>query len=169
MNESVLDKAKLRLQAIEQEAEDLRAFVRMYAKLAGHADHAEAPRENPTKTSVFGGSSLLGASREFSSRDEIVGAAREVLKQVHPRPLMIGDLFDALQDRGIKISGNNPKGNLSAKLSQPNDIVYVRDEGWYYQPQRDEASDTQSGTDQSEASTFQQPAEGREAAPGGGP
>lgn len=43
----------------------------------------------------------------------------------------INALYNALVSRGVRISGKNPKANLSAKLSPPSDIVFVRNEGWY--------------------------------------
>lgn len=167
MEESVLDKAKLRLQAIEREADDLRLFIRMFAKLS-EPPQQDRPALEVKRRPIEDVPAPVSA-RDFSSRDEIVGASREILRQVHPRPLAISDLFKALIDRGIRISGNNPKGNLSAKLSQPADIVYVRDEGWYYRPQEKEALDKDSWLDLPKASSSDQPAKGREAAPGGGP
>lgn len=147
MGDSVLDKAKLRLDALEKEAADLRAFIKMYVKLSA-TDRFPAPMaKNVDKDISVSGSDLLWAvdNDQFSSRDEIVQAARDVLRKIAPRPMLIGDLYDALRDRGIKISGKNPKGNLSAKLAPPDDIVYVKNEGWYYRP--DENGGTAGSSD----------------------
>lgn len=139
MSDIVLDKAKLRLEALEKEADELRRFIRMYVKLSGSSFEARlaTPAIAPGNATFYGGGP---EASDFSSRDEIVSAAREVLKTISPRPMQIGDLFDALIDRGIKISGKNPKGNLSAKLAPPDDIVYVKDEGWYYRPNENSGS-----------------------------
>lgn len=163
MDESVLDKAKLRLQAVEREAEELRAFIVMFEKLSGPLPQPVLD-DQASEVKFYGGSAEL-----FSSRDQIINTSREILQQVSPRPLIIGDLFQALIDRGVKIGGNSPKGNLSAKLSQADDIVYVKDEGWYYRPQKDEPPDSKLGSTASEGSVFHTPAKGREAVPGGGP
>lgn len=172
MQDPVLHKAKLRLQALEREAADLRMFIDMYVRLS------KPSSDIPCCNTLAGGQrGLLKAwhidtlilEDGYSSRDQIVSAAREVLKQAYPQPLSIAELFRVLSESGIKISGQNPKGNLSAKLAAPDDIVYVRDEGWYYRPKREEAPDYEPGKDQSEASRFPEPAEGREAVPGGGP
>jgi len=165
MDESVLDKAKLRLDAIEREADELRAFIRMYVKLAEPQHLAKPVAAEHIKSDL----KFYGGGDAFSTRHEIIEAARDILKRVHPRPLIISDLFQALVDRGIKINGQNPKGNLSAKLSQPEDIVYVKDEGWYYRPQGDEDLDELLGGGTPRPSANATQARGREAVPGGGP
>ncbi|MGB0508339.1 MAG: hypothetical protein ACPGGK_19300, partial [Pikeienuella sp.] len=70
----------------------------------------------------------------ISSREEIIEAARQVLKKSYPFPMPIGVIFEKITSSGIRIGGKQPKGNLSAKLSLPEDLIYVKDEGWYYQP-----------------------------------
>ncbi len=119
---------------------ELRAFIRTYEKLSGESVtdvvYAPAVATPVVKQKFYGG----GSVEQFSSRDEIVEAARAVLKNAYPRPMVIGDLYDEVVRMGIRISGNNPKGNFSAKLSPPKDLEFVRDEGRYYRPEKDEAS-----------------------------
>lgn len=172
MEESVLHKARSRLEALEREAADLRMFIDMYVKLSSLRSGACTSMKIIGSQSCFLVEPLFKdclIEAEYSSKDQIVSAAREALKRAYPNPLSIAELFRVLSEGGIKISGQNPKGNLSAKLAAPDDIVYVRDEGWYYRPKREEAPDHTPLKDQSEASRFPKPAEGREAVPGGGP
>jgi hypothetical protein len=172
MEDTVLHKAKSRLDALEREAADLRMFIEMYVKLSEPNSDMSCLRKIDENHSVVRHAYYIDSfaiENAYSSRDQIVSAAREVLKHAYPKPLSIAELFRVLSESGIKISGQNPKGNLSAKLAAPDDIVYVRDEGWYYRPKREEAPDHESRQDQSEASRFPEPAKGREAVPGGGP
>lgn len=133
MSDHVLEKAKLRLDALEQEAAELRTFIRMYTKLAGNSGGSDSePRKRAASPDSNG--HAQSASERYSTRDEIVSAAREVLRAHAPEALHINKLYDALVAKGIRISGRNPKGNLSAKLAPPADLVYVRDRGWVYRP-----------------------------------
>lgn len=134
MADTVVDKARLRLEAIEREANELRQFIRMYERLAGDTD-ATGPR--PADISVDTSASQPEIDQEFSTKEEIVDAARAVLKEVAPAPMHISELFDRVLAMDIRIPGKNPKGNLSAKLAPPDDLVYVRKEGWYYWPKNE--------------------------------
>lgn len=65
----------------------------------------------------------------FSTAQEIATAVRQVLT-VNPGPMHISKLYEALLTMGLRISGQNPKANLSAKLSPYDDIIYIKDQGW---------------------------------------
>lgn len=176
MSDTVLDIAKLRLEALENEANELRSFIRMYIRLGG-SNTMPAPRHRgaglpsamPTRQrSNFAGHNAP-QSDDPSPKEAIIDVVRAVLKQVHPRPLLIGDLFEAVIARGVNIGGQNPKGNLSAKLAPIDDIIYIKDEGWYYRPKEKEAPDVKPSKVRSEASWIDQLAKDREAGSGGGP
>lgn len=175
MTDSVLDIAKLRLEAIESEANELRSFIRMYVKL-DNAKTMPAPMKYagggmpaPAKWKRVGTHPDATSGTDVSPKEEIIDVVRHILKQVHPRPLLIGDLFEAVLSRGVNIGGQNPKGNLSAKLAPVEDIVYIKDEGWYYRPKVKEAPDEKPGKVQSGTSWFDNLAKDREAGSGGGP
>ncbi|MGD1926528.1 MAG: hypothetical protein ACFB03_20450 [Paracoccaceae bacterium] len=147
MRDPVLDKAHLRLEELEKEASEIRTFIRMYTRFS---DQGLATMERPLETKSAKPTETTKSLRpqfasqtephRFSTRDEIVEAARKVLREAHPEPVLIGDLYETLLRRGVRISGKNPKGNLSAKLAPPDDIVFVRDKGWYFRPKKNEGS-----------------------------
>jgi len=139
MEDHVRQKAESKLADLLREADEVRSFIEMYDRLSAGAD---MPEPSPKAVSV--------TSRELiSSRQEIIEASRAVLKASHPSPMLIGDIYDEITSNGIKIGGKSPKGNLSAKLSQPDDLIYVKDKGWYYQPTENEvdapASEAKAG------------------------
>lgn len=132
MEDSVVDKARLLLDQKEREAAELRQFIRTYERLSGTS--VALPTVN-----VADGSEPATDS-EFSTKEEIIEAARTVLTECAPSPMHISDLYDRVVDMGIRVPGQNPKGNLSAKLAPPKDLVYVRNEGWYYRPRNEAAA-----------------------------
>ncbi len=143
MVDHVIDKARLRLEELEREAAEIRTFIRMYSKFSGPTATV-GPKPSGHEQ---GNGSVLNVARpsgDFNTRDEIVNAAREVLKAHAPEAIHISQLYETLVASGIRINGRNPKGNLSAKLAPPPDLVYVKDRGWIYRPEKDEALAEQS-------------------------
>jgi hypothetical protein len=130
--ENVLSKAKSKLLALEGEMNELRAFIRTYEKLSSGVDKAEVQQRDTEHESNE-------VAQEFSSKEEIVNAARMVLSERFPRPMNISDLYQEVTNIGIRVSGLKPKMNFSAKLSTADDIHYVQNEGWYYRPPKKDA------------------------------
>lgn len=173
--DDVIQRAKERLRAIEAESIELRSFLRTYEKLAAEISPMGAgvargimqvakPVSSAT-TRFYGG----GDGEFVSSKDEIIQAARRILRGAYPEPVAIGELYEKITKSGLVIGGKNPKGNLSAKLAPPDDIFYVKDEGWFCRPQKNEPPDRELGGNTSEGSISETTAKDREAGSGGGP
>lgn len=128
MEDGIRDKAESKLARLEREADEIRAFLRVYDELSDGTNPAQPADDAAVEEPIV----------EASSRDEIIAASRDVLRDHYPNPVKIGVIYDLITAQGIKIRGKQPKGNLSAKLSQPADLVYVKDEGWYYRPTENE-------------------------------
>lgn len=103
-----------------EEKRELLLFIKMY-------DRFEAP---------FTGADVLAANRDddvderpFATKEEIAQTVREILRG-ETEPMHIGFLYKKVTERGLRITGQSPKGNLSAKLAPFDDIIYVRDKGW---------------------------------------
>lgn len=136
----ILDKARLKLDTLEREVEELRAFIKTYNMLVKSTNNDSVSSKKPN-IHLF---KKIKISSLPNPRLEIIAAAREALRAASPSPILIGDLYDRLVVKGLNIGGKNPKGNLSAKLSQPTDLVYVKNEGWYYRPAENEEAVTSS-------------------------
>lgn len=151
--DTVVEKAKKRLAEMEAEISELNSFLRTYAKLEGSNTPSDVspPRIPPAaqtpkvptlpvipNAGVVNGERIVGKfipkAEILSSKDEIVEAARSVLKANYPNSMHITDLYNEVVNLGIKIGGQNPKGNFSAKLAPPDDLKYIKDRGWIYEP-----------------------------------
>lgn len=162
--DDIIQKVKERLLELEAESVELRGFLRTYDKLSAKLLEKKPKVTTPTRQVMF-----FGGGEGVSSKEAIVTAARAVLRDSHPNPVLIGDLYESLVSKGLNIGGKNPKGNLSAKLAPSDDLIYVKDEGWYYRPQRNEPPDRKLDGKTSGGSIFSNLAKDREAGSGGGP
>lgn len=128
MSETPKDMALQRLAELDAEARNLREFVALYERLEIEALVMRGPPPAPPPG-------------EFATKGEIAAAVRDILRG-ETQPMHISFLYKQVTARGLRISGKNPKGNLSAKLAPFRDIVYVKDKGWLLRsclPQKDEA------------------------------
>ena len=125
MTRSKRDAAVDRLAQLEAEARRLRVFIEMYDALPDDdVESADRPSERAENKPPS-----QQTESEFSSNEEIIAAVRNILDG-ETQPMHINFLYKLVTQRGIRVSGRNPKGNLSAKLAPYKDIVYIRDRGW---------------------------------------
>jgi len=73
----------------------------------------------------------------------IVGVSRRIIGQ-YGKPMPLGQLYEELQKSGIVIGGNDPKANLSTKLSSAKEQLYnEKNLGWWLTERRSEVSTKQ--------------------------
>jgi hypothetical protein len=126
MSQTPKERAREQLAFYEREAEKLRFFIELYDLLEG------TPPE-PDMATVGGSVPMQAVMKPesaqeapFATSDEIVEAVREILKG-ETEPMHISYLYKLVTAKGLRISGQNPKGNLSAKLAPYKNVVkYVR-------------------------------------------
>ncbi|TPM99177.1 hypothetical protein [Mesorhizobium sp. B2-1-3A] len=92
------------------------------------ADGTEsAPAVSPEQS---GGEPKTGSIRTINGRSVfvpssptamVIAEAQSVLREAG-KPMVAADIFDKLMRRGVKIAGNSPKGNMTAKFSTRRDI-----------------------------------------------
>jgi hypothetical protein len=64
-----------------------------------------------------------------SSTTEILKQSEDVL-QLQGKPMSAGEIYEMVVRRGVRIGGQNPKGNLTAKFATAKDVfVFDKDSG----------------------------------------
>ena len=88
---------------------------------------ATAPTERVSTEPVIRTASRLDFK---SSPTSLILTEAEDLLRIEGKPTSASDIYEKLIRRGIKISGQNPKGNLTAKFATKKDIFsYDKDSG----------------------------------------
>ena len=123
MAQSPRERAVARLEEISEEARKLRLFIEIY-------DQLDIGNDSPA-AQVYraAAAASIREDERFATKEEIYQAVQEILHG-ETEPMHIGHLYKLVTSRGLRISGQNPKGNLSAKLAPCKDVVYVKDQGW---------------------------------------
>lgn len=71
------------------------------------------------------------ARRSSRKKSSISSAAGEVLRR-HGEPLPTATLLQKLTESGVKISGKNPRHNLSSAMSRSSDFKNINGLGWWF-------------------------------------
>lgn len=124
MTQSPKDRAVERLVEIEAQAKQLRQFIKLYDELAG--SNVDVSVDMHIDMHV---NSSPSTSPSFATKEEIWDAVRDILRD-ETEPMHISYLFKLVTTRGLRIGGQKPKSNLSAKLAPLNDVIYLKDKGW---------------------------------------
>lgn len=150
MTRTPKDRALAQLAELEAKAEELRQFIDLYDELdsneapqlivclQGDADSIDidescyrrthrAVRNRRVVRNADSGQFVF--KNDYSTKEEIAESVRDILHD-ETEPMHINQLFRLVIERGIRINGQNPKGNLSAKMAPLRDIIYVKDKGW---------------------------------------
>lgn len=107
----LIEKARVRLREIEQEAERLRVFLAVAGELEGGSQSDVSGNRSDRKAS--------DDDADTASPSEIVAAARLLIEE-RGRPLGRGMLVKELQARGLKLSGVDPVKNLGTAIWRSN-------------------------------------------------
>lgn len=152
MTQTPKDRAIARLAEIQKEAAELDRFIRMYDIFDNKEDvtGSSLPPAPPVQLPVG-----VPSDDGFATKEEIAEAVRDILRG-ETVPMHINFLYKLVTERGLRISGQNPKGNLSAKLAPFDDIIYVKEKhqsGWILKQnnpaKRDEAPNSDELNDAS--------------------
>lgn len=136
MNNDPIKIAKSKIAFHEQEIVKLRQFLEMAESLlqseaaSGRLTKAEdnAVAKKETATDSLQNISPSGELKA-SSRSAILKESEDYLRQ-KGRPVPASEIYDVITRRGIRISGQNPRGNLTAKFATAKDrFLYDKETG----------------------------------------
>lgn len=122
----IIEKARKRLAILETEAEQIRAFIHMYEKLAGDEDVSSASQPRNLDDSP----ALAGSKVSKSSPGEIVEAAKTMMREKQ-RPLTRSDLVRLLTFRGLKIAGTDKSKNVGTIIWRSKQFENVEGKGYW--------------------------------------
>jgi len=131
MKQNPRDRAIAEMAELREKLGKLEAFVEVYDELQAEDEdetvHLDVPLVAESKQ--LGQCVTLSAETPFASKEQIWDAVRDILRD-ETEPMHISYLYKLVTARGLRITGQNPKGNLSAKLAPLDDVIYVKDRGW---------------------------------------
>ena len=121
-NDPIYDEALRDLERHQAECRRLEDFLDRYKGYrqrasAAYPEMADAPKSE--------------APRKGAPANNVISAVHDILAK-RQDALTLSAIFMALCDRGVVIGGNNPKQNLSQKLSSCPDLKSYGKRGWYF-------------------------------------
>jgi hypothetical protein len=159
--DATLAQIEQKLRSLEQELDAFPEFRQWRELAAFKAKHLEYIQE---KQRLLGGDELPGGETVTSSiqavRDTkeegvptnkttptvlIIQNTRKIIEEVG-KPVPISAIYNELVKRGIEIGGENPRANLSAKLSNAKKELYnAKPLGWWLPERASELSEKHEG------------------------
>ena len=131
MTPDLIRRALKRIDELKAELGELESFVQLYQRLAPKLDAEPQAEEKAAK--------IEETLNKPTPQREIHDMAREGLRS-EGRPIPTNLLYEKLTSRGVIVGGQNPIGNLGAKLAYAPDLQNTRGEGWWFKPEESQGS-----------------------------
>ena len=122
-NDPIYDEALRDLERHQAECRRLEDFLDRYKGYRRRATAAQQPEITDAPKSE--------APRKGAPANNVISVVHDILAK-RQDALTLSAIFTALCDRGVVIGGNNPKQNLSQKLSTCPDLKSYGKRGWYF-------------------------------------
>lgn len=118
--------AKAELEELEARCREIEAFLVLYERYE-RSTSRDVPDAVVSPTPIT-------PETKIATTAEIMSAVHDIL-MTRGDALTLSALFDGLCRRGIRVGGNNPKQNLSQKLSADDRLMSYGKRGWFFADQ----------------------------------
>lgn len=131
MNNDPTFQAALDLAAkLRADLQEIESFIKVHQRLSAAATKP-TPQPPVIQSPVVAKQAESAQQTKPTPVADILQAAREILR-AKGKPMLVGDLYDALAAKGVVIGGKNPRNNLGAKLAGAADLKTRRGVGWFF-------------------------------------
>lgn len=117
-SDPIIEEAKRDLANLEAQCRELETFIHRYER---YKAAVVGPQLKPRELE----------SHRSPSVDTVMSAVHDILTK-QKDALTLTAIFDLLVERGVVVGGNNPKQNLSQKLSASPKLKSYGKRGWYF-------------------------------------
>lgn len=125
-----IEELRAELDERRAELEDLESFVVLYQRISQRLGGEAVAKETAAK--------IEQALNRPTPQREIHDIVRAILHH-EGRAMPTNLLFERLTKKGVIVGGQNPVGNLGAKLAYAIDLENIKGIGWWFKPEKDEA------------------------------
>jgi hypothetical protein len=142
ISDRILRQAVKQREALKQELHEMDLFIRTFERLAASKDEEENEPLPPKAGGLSGVDPTLfipvlnrpseKTKVKSSPKRDVERVVRDVL-ELCGKPTATADILKMVAERGVTIGGQEPRWNLSAKMSRMEDIVSLENgDGWWF-------------------------------------